>query len=78
MASDKASVASGADHTTQTTRRRNVPSSNGGLVDIVEIDDKKTKVKKVNKTKLLSVWQSLGHELTKCFTESAFSAGVSR
>lgn len=48
MASAKAAVASGADHA-QTTRRRNVPSSNGGLVDTVEIDDKKTQVKKVSK-----------------------------
>ena len=47
MASDKVAVASGADHT-QTTRRRNVPSSNGALVDTVEIDDKKTQVKKVS------------------------------
>ncbi|KAF7914479.1 uncharacterized protein EAF01_000885 [Botrytis porri] len=45
MASDKTAVASGADHT-QTTRRRNVPSSNGSLVNTVEIDDKKTQVKK--------------------------------
>ncbi|KAM0162273.1 hypothetical protein ACHAPG_001971 [Botrytis cinerea] len=45
MASDKTAVASGADHT-QTTRRRNVPSSNGSLVNTVEVDDKKTQVKK--------------------------------
>lgn len=49
MASDKLAVASGADHT-QTARRRNVPSSNGSLVDTVEIDDKKTQVKKVSKS----------------------------
>ena len=48
MASDKTAVASGADHT-QTTRRRNVPSSNGSLVNTVEVDDKKTQVKKVSK-----------------------------
>jgi len=48
MASTKEAVASGADFE-QATRRRNVPSTtpNGGLVDRVEIDEKKTQVKKV-------------------------------
>lgn len=49
MASEKGAVTSGADFD-QATRRRNVPSTspNGGLVDRVEIDDKKTQVKKVS------------------------------
>ncbi len=48
MASEKA-AASGLDLETQATRRRNVPSTspNGGLVNRVEIDDKKAQVKKV-------------------------------
>jgi len=48
MASTKEAVASGADFD-QVTRRRNVPSTttNGGLVDRVEIDEKKTQVKQV-------------------------------
>lgn len=47
MASEKSVVASGADF--ETARRRNVPASttNGLTVDSVEIDDKKTQVKKV-------------------------------
>jgi len=49
MASEKGAVASGLDAETQATRRRNVPSNspNGGLVDRVEIDDKKIQKKKV-------------------------------
>jgi dolichyl-phosphate-mannose-protein mannosyltransferase len=49
MASEKAAVASGADFD-QATRRRNVQSTSpgGGIVDRVEIDEKKTRVKKVN------------------------------
>ena len=49
MASEKIAVASGADFD-QATRRRNVPSTspNSGLVDKVEVDDKKTRVKKVS------------------------------
>lgn len=48
MASEKATV-SALDSETQATRRRNVPSTspNGGLVNRVEIDDKKTQVNKV-------------------------------
>lgn len=48
MASEKSAVASGADFD-QATRRRNVPSTsaNGGLVNRVELDEKKTVVKKV-------------------------------
>lgn len=47
MASEKGVVASGADF--ETARRRNVPASttNALAVDKVEIDDKKTQVKKV-------------------------------
>jgi dolichyl-phosphate-mannose-protein mannosyltransferase len=50
MASEKATV-SGLDSETQATRRRNVPSNapNGGLVNRIEIDDKKTQVKKVSR-----------------------------
>lgn len=46
MASPTVGFASGADHDAQATRRRNVPSSatNGGLVNKIEIDEKKTKV----------------------------------
>jgi hypothetical protein len=49
MASDKGAVASGADFES-TARRRNVPSTspNGGLVNRVEIDEKKAQVKKVS------------------------------
>ena len=49
MASEKGAVASGLDFDAQATRRRNVPSTspNGGLVNRVEIDEKKTQVKKV-------------------------------
>jgi dolichyl-phosphate-mannose-protein mannosyltransferase len=49
MASEKGAVASGADFD-QATRRRNVPSTspNSGLVNRVEVDDKKTRVKKVS------------------------------
>lgn len=45
MASEKGTVASGADYE-QATRRRNVASTspNGGIVDRIEIDDKKTRV----------------------------------
>ncbi|KAJ8061805.1 hypothetical protein OCU04_009598 [Sclerotinia nivalis] len=60
MAPSKAAVASGADHA-QTTRRRNVPSSNGSLVDTVEIDDKKTQVKKGKQSivQFLDEWEFL-------------------
>jgi len=49
MASEKAAVVSGADFD-QATRRRNVQSTSpgGGIVDRVELDDKKTRVKKVS------------------------------
>jgi hypothetical protein len=45
----KGAVASGADHD-QAARKRNVPSSlsTGGEVKRVEIDDKKTQLKKVS------------------------------
>jgi len=49
MASEKGVLASGLESDSQATRRRNVPStsSNGGMVNRVEIDDKKTQIKKV-------------------------------
>jgi dolichyl-phosphate-mannose-protein mannosyltransferase len=49
MASNNAGIASGADYEAQATRRRNVPSTapSGGLVNRVEVDEKKTQVKKV-------------------------------
>jgi dolichyl-phosphate-mannose-protein mannosyltransferase len=49
MASEKGAT-SGLDFETQSTRRRNVPSNppNGGVVNKVEIDKKKTQVKKVS------------------------------
>lgn len=48
MASEKSAAISGADYETQSVRRRNVPSStgNGGMVDRIEVDEKKTRVKK--------------------------------
>jgi dolichyl-phosphate-mannose-protein mannosyltransferase len=51
MASEKGAVATGADHDSQATRRRNVPSSSspaGELVNRVEIDEKKTQIKQVS------------------------------
>jgi dolichyl-phosphate-mannose-protein mannosyltransferase len=49
MASEQRAAATGADHDAQAIRRRNVQSnsSNGTLVDRIEIDEKKTQVKKV-------------------------------
>jgi hypothetical protein len=57
MASDKGVVASGLDSETQATRRRNVPSTttNGGMVNKVEADDKKTKAKKVRLSKFCEI-----------------------
>lgn len=51
MASNQGAVASGLDSETQATRRRNVPSTSpsGGLVNKIEVDDKKTQVKKVRR-----------------------------
>jgi dolichyl-phosphate-mannose-protein mannosyltransferase len=51
MASAKGAVASGADFDAQATRRRNVPSTspNGGSVNRVEIDEKKTQAKQVSR-----------------------------
>ncbi len=50
MASEKGVIASGLESGSQSTRRRNVPSTsaNVGMVNRVEIDDKKTQVKKVS------------------------------
>jgi dolichyl-phosphate-mannose-protein mannosyltransferase len=47
MASEKGAVASGLDFDSQSTRRRNVPSTspNGEQVNKVEIDNKKTQAK---------------------------------
>jgi dolichyl-phosphate-mannose-protein mannosyltransferase len=47
MASERGAVASGLDFDSQSTRRRNVPSTspNGGQVNNVEIDNKKTQAK---------------------------------
>jgi hypothetical protein len=51
MASSTTGIASGADFDSQTTRRRNVPSTSpsGGLMNRVEIDEKKTQVKQVSR-----------------------------
>lgn len=48
MASERGAVASGLESENQ-ARRRNVPSAsaNGGMVDRMEVDDKKTQAKKV-------------------------------
>jgi dolichyl-phosphate-mannose-protein mannosyltransferase len=50
MSSEKGAVASGLESDNQSTRRRNVPSTspNGGMVNRVEVDDKKTQTKKVS------------------------------
>ena len=50
MASNNEGVASGADFDSQATRRRNVPPSSPsvGLVNRIEVDDKKTQIKKVS------------------------------
>ena len=50
MASKNVGVASGADFDAQNARRRNVPSSSpsSGLVNRVEVDEKKTQIKKVS------------------------------
>jgi dolichyl-phosphate-mannose-protein mannosyltransferase len=50
MASNTTGIASGADFDSQATRRRNVPSTSPseGLVNRVEIDEKKTQVKQVS------------------------------
>jgi dolichyl-phosphate-mannose-protein mannosyltransferase len=49
MTSESGAIVSGADFDAQATRRRNVPSTspNGGLVNRVEIDEKKTQAKQV-------------------------------
>ncbi|KAE9372124.1 glycosyltransferase family 39 protein [Stipitochalara longipes BDJ] len=63
MASEKGVLASGLESDSQSTRRRNVPStsSNGGMVNRVEIDDKKTQIKKKEQTLLefLDEWEFL-------------------
>jgi hypothetical protein len=50
MSSEKGVLASGLEPDSQSTRRRNVPSTsaNGGMVNRVEVDDKKEQVKKVS------------------------------
>lgn len=49
MAAERAVAASGADHDAPAVRRRNVPSNTtkDGNVNRVEIDEKKTQIKKV-------------------------------
>lgn len=49
MDSTQVGSATGADQDVQAIRRRNVPSTtaNGGLVNRVELDEKKTQLKKV-------------------------------
>ncbi|KAN0110285.1 glycosyltransferase family 39 protein [Hyaloscypha variabilis] len=63
MASEKGVLASGLESDSQATRRRNVPStsSNFGMVNRVEIDDKKTQIKKKEQTLLefLDEWEFL-------------------
>lgn len=82
MASTKG-AATGADFD-QSVRRRNVPSTapNGGMVDRVEIDEKKTKVKKVCRSNL-DTWAIYGcsklrwgHLLTCSSSERAISPRV--
>jgi hypothetical protein len=50
MASEKGVFASGLESDSQSTRRRNVSSTsaNGAMVNRVEVDDKKTQIKKVS------------------------------
>ncbi|CZS99956.1 hypothetical protein WAI453_003461 [Rhynchosporium graminicola] len=61
MASEKGALVSGLDADNRATRRRNVPSTsvNGGLVDRVEIDDKKIQKKKPEQSWLqfLDEWE---------------------
>lgn len=55
MASINTGVATGADFDSQATRRRNVLSTSpgGGLVNQVEIDEKKAQVKQVSNVEFL-------------------------
>jgi dolichyl-phosphate-mannose-protein mannosyltransferase len=55
MASEKGVLASGLESDSQSIRRRNVLSTSpdGGMVNRVEIDDKKTQIKKVRAGKFL-------------------------
>jgi dolichyl-phosphate-mannose-protein mannosyltransferase len=65
MASEKGVLASGLESDSQSTRRRNVPSTspNGGMVNRVEIDDKKIQMKKVRAGKFLWKLGLLFHQL---------------
>jgi dolichyl-phosphate-mannose-protein mannosyltransferase len=67
MASNKAAVTTGADHDVQATRRRNVPSTpaNGGLVNRVEVDEKKRQVKKVSDHGYPWPWLPAGHSIQR-------------
>ena len=62
MASSTTGIASGADFDSQATRRRNVPSTSpsGGLVNRVEIDEKKTQAKQVSRDAIASRLIRLG------------------
>jgi hypothetical protein len=60
MASSTTGITSGADFDSQATRRRNVPSTSpsGGLVNQVEIDEKKTQVNQVSHDAIATSGQS--------------------
>jgi hypothetical protein len=82
MASTKG-AATGADFD-QSVRRRNVPSTapNGGVVDRVEVDEKKTQVKKVYRS-FLDAWATYvssklrsGHMLTCSSSEPTIRPGI--
>ena len=55
MASEKGVLASGLESDSQSIRRRNVLSTSpdGGMANRVDIDDKKTQIKKVRAGKFL-------------------------
>ena len=76
MASDKGAVVSGADFDTQATRRRNVPSTspNSGLVNRVEIDEKKTQAKQVSNCLRLRL--RTNSQAMKAFKEHAKLTGT--
>lgn len=63
MASEKGAFVSGLDSETQATRRRNVPSTspNGGMVDRIEVDEKKIQRKKVSSDFSQSCRVRFGH-----------------
>jgi hypothetical protein len=66
MASNKASLTSGADFDVQATRRRNVPSTSpvasaGTSIDNVEADKKDSKVEKVRDKDISRMRTADGH-----------------